>query len=567
MKKAAPIRAAFFLSTLLLAPPPIHADPCGTIVIPSAIGQDDPAPVTSLNPLIGNSTYNQQSAMLLYRPLVWVGQNGQIDPDRSLAQSITPLDGNTRFLVTLKPWRWSDDQPVTADDVAYTWSLITQLGPVFAYAGQGGLPDRIASVRAIDATHAEFAMKSPTNPNWFELEGLSVFPALPRHAWGAIGRDELWQRQTDPTLVAVVDGPFHLENFVPDRFISYVPNPLYGGHQAQAARLVIDFLEGGSALHALRAGEVDMAQIPLTLWDNARATPHTTALTLPEPFGYASLTFNLRQDRTPFFRDARVRRALTDATGQRAMIDIVFRGASAENRVPIPADAAFYRSDAVRQNRLPVRTDRALAGSELDQAGWRRGPDGVRAKDGVRLEFTTLFTTGSDARAALMQILQQNLRAVGVAMHIRQMDFNQLSATEAGPPDGWDAVLASWTLTGFPDGTGYYDTDGANNAGGYSNPRMDALIRASTGQSGLAALFAYQDMFASEQPVNILPQGEIRLLVSDRVRGLDEFVNAEGFISPEYLSVASAICPAAPATAGTLHAQHAGPGGTLHAER
>jgi peptide/nickel transport system substrate-binding protein len=520
-----------------------HAAPCGTLVIPNAIGQDDPSPVTSLNPLIGNSTFNQQSAMLLYRPLVWVGQDGTPDFSRSLSQSIAVLDHDTRFVVALKPWRWSDGVPVTADDVVFTWSLIGTLGPAYAYNGQGGMPGRIAYVRALDAQHVEFQMRQPTNPQWFELAALSVLPALPRHAWSNLSRDELWQRQTDASLFQVVDGPFKLENFLPDQAISYVPNPLYGGHQAGVARLVIDFLEGGSALHALRAGDVDMAQVPLALWDSERTLPGAVPVDLPEPFGYLSLMFNLRHDSVAFFRDARVRRALTDATDQQTMIDVVYRGASSENRVPIPTVPPVFRSPAVQAGTLPVRYDPDLARAELDAAGWHEGPDGMRARDGVRLAFTILFSSDSPERTQLMQILQQNLRAVGVDVRIQPMGFNQLLATSGGVSSGWDAILMSETLTGLPDGTTYFDTDGANNSGGYSNPRMDALIQQGTESAGLEPLFAYQDLFAAEQPVNILPQGAVRLLVAERVRGVADFVNAQGFWSPEYLSVADKACP------------------------
>ncbi len=518
------------------------AAPCGTLVIPNAIGVDDPSAVTSLNPLIGNSTYNQQSALLLYRPLIWIGQNGQPDPDRSLAQSVAALDQDTRFIITLKPWRWSDGAPVTAADVVYAWGLIEALGPAFAYAGQGGIPDRVGAVRALDSARVEFRLRQKTNPAWFELAALPVIPALPRHAWGNLSRDALWQRQTDPTLFQVVDGPFKLERFVPDRSVSYVPNPLYGGHQAGVARLVIDFLEGGSALHALRAGDVDMAQVPSALWDSVKALPGTQPIILPEPFGYLRLIFNLRNDRVAFFRDARVRRAMTDAADQKTMVDIVYRGASSENRVPIPAVPATFRSPAVRAGALPVHTDPQLARAELDEAGWRPGTDGIRARGGKRLSFTVLFRSDSPERTQLLQILQQNLRAVGIDMHIQPVSFTQLLATAGGADVAWDAILMAETLSGLPDGSGYFDTGGAYNSGGYSNPRMDALIRQSTETEGLDALFAYQDLFAAEQPANILPQGGVRLLAAARVRGIADFVNAQGYWSPEYLTVTDPEC-------------------------
>jgi peptide/nickel transport system substrate-binding protein len=551
--KAAPPGAAFFLTAALLvaqgAAPARAATPCGTLVIPNAIGQDDPASVTSLNPLVGNSIYNLQSALLLYRPLVWIGQDGLMDADRSLAQSIAPSAQNTVFTITLKPWLWSDGAPVTADDVVYAWSLITALGPIFAYAGTGGL-DRVASVTALDPAHVRFTMRAPTNPAWFELAGLPYVPALPRHAWGALDRDALWQRQTDASLVRVVDGPFQLESFLPDRLISYVPNPRYGGRQPGVARLVIDFLEGGSALHALRAGDVDMAQVRSLLWNSVQTLPGTVPMTLPEPFGYLDLVFNLRSDRVGFFRDAHVRRALTDATDQKTMISLVYGGASSENRVAVPTSSVF-RSPAVRAGQLPVRYDPALARSELDAAGWVPGPGGVREKDGQALRFTIFFTSDSPERTQLLQIFQQNLRAIGVDVHIQPLAFNQLLATSSGPPEGWDAILMSETLTGLPAGATYFDTNGANNAGGYSNPAMDALIRRSVEVAGLDAQFAYEDLFAAEQPVNILPQGAIRLLVSSRVQGVADFVNAQGFWSPEYLSVTDSHCPA-PALAETV---------------
>jgi ABC-type transport system substrate-binding protein len=228
--KAALPSAAFFLSVAAACAQPA---PCGTLVIPNGIGQGDPSPVTSLNPLLGPSLGNLQTTLLLFRPLVWIGPDDQQDPARSLAQSITPLDNNTRLRIVLKPWRWSDGIAITADDALFTWERIQKLGNVFAYNGQGGIPDRIAALRVIDAHSFDILLNKPTNPAWITLNGLAQFTPLPRHAWGDPGRDEMWQRQTDTALAQVVDGPFRLQTLKLDRYASFTANPLYGGPPAR----------------------------------------------------------------------------------------------------------------------------------------------------------------------------------------------------------------------------------------------------------------------------------------------------------------------------------------------
>ena len=275
------------------------AAPCGTAVIPNLIGQSPPTPVTSLNPLVGNSVANLQNALLLFRPLVWIGQDDRMDAQRSLAESITSLDGNKRLRIVLKPWRWSDGTAITSDDVLFTWERILKLGELFAFSHQGGIPERVDVVRVVDARTVDFYLRAPTNPEWMILNGLANFGPLPRHAWGDLGRDDMWARQTDAALVQVVDGPFRLAEFHLDRYAVFTPNPLYGGAPAHLARLVVDFMEGGHPLAALRAGEIDMTHVPLALWEKAKTLPGFHAMTLPEPFGYTGIISTSTTTRSP----------------------------------------------------------------------------------------------------------------------------------------------------------------------------------------------------------------------------------------------------------------------------
>jgi peptide/nickel transport system substrate-binding protein len=517
------------------------AAPCGTAVIPNSIGQAPPSPVTSLNPLLTQSIANNQITELLFRPLVWIGEDDRMDAARSLAASITPLDGNTRLRILLKPWRWSDGVPVTADDAVYTWERIVKLGELFAFIHQGGIPDRVAAVHAVDEHSVDFVFKAPINPDWVELNGLSNFPPLPRHAWGDLGPDEMWPLQTEMSLARVVDGPFMLTELHLDQFAVLVPNPLYGGAPAHLARLVVEFMEGSHPLAALRSGELDMTHVPLALWDADKRLPGFKAIILPEPFGYTCVIYNFGNDAVSFIHDARVRRALTDASDQNMMVKVVYHGLSDENRVVVPVAPPTWRSPAARSGNLPVRGDKALARAELEAAGWRVGADGIRQKNGKRLAFSLMTRADVPERMEMLQIWQSDLRSVGIELSIRPVTFMQIEASLNCACNSWEALVESATWTGIPDGSGHFDTGGDLN-GGYSNAHMDALIRASVEQPGAQGLFAYEDYAAQEQPVTILPQGEFPLLFANRLGGVAEFVNPQGYWAPEELFVTDEGC-------------------------
>jgi peptide/nickel transport system substrate-binding protein len=508
--------------------------PCGTLVIPTGIGQSAPEAAASFNPLIDTTLGSQQVRLLLYRPLVWIGQDDRFDHANSLADSVQPLDGSTRFRVTLKPWLWSDGQPVTADDVVFAWDLIKKLGPAFAYQDQGGIPGWVRSVTAVDPMHIDFVLKQPANPDWFVLNGLSSIAALPRHAWGNPDAATLWQHQNDPDFFRVVDGPFLLTGYAPDRYAAFAPNPLYGGHRSTLKRLVVDFQDGANPLHALQAGAMDMAEIPLALADRLRNKPGYRLHMLPESFGFRSLIFNLANDRDGFFRDPRIRQALTDAADQKAMMHLVYRDFSRENRTPLPDSMAA-------DGPAPVRDDPALARHLLDEAGWLPGADGVRQKSGERLSFAALVPAEEPDRVQEMQILERNLHDVGVDMRLHLVSVDQLNATIEGPDSGaWQAALLGWTVTGLPELQQFFATSGQSNFGHYSNTAMDEKTAAFTTRPATATQSAALTYATAQQPWNFLPEGRHALLVADDVAGVETFTSAQGFWSPEYLSLTGA---------------------------
>lgn len=508
------------------------AQACGTLVVPTAIGQGAPAAIGSLNPLLDASIGSLQAWLLLYRPLVWIGNDDRMDPARSLAASITPNAANTEFRVTLKPWRWSDGAPITADDAIFAIELARRLGPLYAFAGQGGVPDRIAALRADSPATLTITLNAATNPEWFILNGLSAIAPLPRHAWGNPDRDTLWRHQTDPTFFRVVGGPFRLASFAPGRYAVFTPNPLYGGRRSTLDRLVIDLLPGAEARREAAAGALDMAGVPAALAARP-APPGFHLVRLPPPFGYRRLLFNVRNGAVPFLADPRIRRALTMAADQQAMIRLVYHGHAAELRAPIPPASPDWTPPGFDPD--APHHDPAAAARLLDDAGYRLR-EGVRARNGTALAFTVLVSTEAAEAQAELQILQQNLAALGIALRIRPVTETELDARVYGGED-WEAAVVGLTRAGVPDGAGVFDTTGAENPGGVSDPETDRLVAAGTSAPGRDALYALFRRLQQQQPINLLPEGEETVLVSDRIRGLADFVSRQGFWSPEYLSL------------------------------
>ena len=241
-----------------------HAQNCGTIVIPPGVGVSSSADVTSLNPLMVTSLYNQQAAGLMYLNLFWInGSTGQIDWSRSLASSVTTPDNGTTFNVTLKPLHWSDGVPITSADVAYTYSLILALGTNYVGYGAGGMPNIIKSLNIISPSEFQVVLTHQVNPTWYIYNGLDQLTPLPKHSWGKYTIDQIFQNQSNPAFFNVIDGPLFAQKLAIGLDLVMVPNPNFEGARVHFNRLIFKFLESdGAAVQGVESGDLDMANVP-----------------------------------------------------------------------------------------------------------------------------------------------------------------------------------------------------------------------------------------------------------------------------------------------------------------
>jgi len=528
-----------FVAALLAMTATAHADQkgdCGTIVLPTGIGVSPGADVTSMNPLYADSLYNAEMAGMMFESLLWINRFDQIDWSRSVASAVTSPDLGTTFDISLRPWHWSDGVPVTSTDVAYAFNLIKSLGTTYISYGSGGMPDIIKTLNVISPTEFQVVLKHQVNPTWFIYNGLPQLEPLPAHSWGKYNLDEIWQGQSTPAFFNVVDGPLKVRRLDIGRDIVLVPNENFDGPKMHFERLIFDFLEtDGATLQAVESGETDMANAPLAVWGAIQHLPGLRLVDLPVEYDYNYAVLNFRNPKVAFFRDVRVRDAMADAVDQKQIIRLAYHGHGVEIHGPLPPMPVTFLAPNMRAGEYPVGYDPAKSLELLKEAGFAPGPDGVMQKGGQKLEFTDLDSIGSEIAEQQTLLVQADFRKIGIKMNVRSVEFNQmLSAIESGSSN-WDYAELATEPASYPSGEGAFATGAFQNAGGYSDRKMDQLINDSVNKPGLEALFDYENYTSAQQPVIFLPRERLPVLENNRIHGIEDFVDTAGNYSPEQL--------------------------------
>lgn len=220
-------------------------------------------------------------------------------------------------------------------------------------------------------------------------------------------------------------GPFKFEKWETGRELVLVRNDEYWGKRPYLDKIVIRIIQDSpAALTALKAGEVDL---------NPRLTPiqyaqQTSGAAFDEPFTrekynipvYYWIGWNLER---PFFKDKRVRQAMTMLLDREQIVQTV--------RFGLGKVATSHFNPSSREfnpNIKPWPYDPKRAAGLLDEAGWKdHDGDGVRDKDGVKFSFEFLGSAGSTLLPALMPVMKEELRKVGIEMTERISEFNVMA--------------------------------------------------------------------------------------------------------------------------------------------
>jgi len=377
---------------------------------------------------------------------------------------------------------WGDGTPITTKDVAFTWQV--------GHERETGI-DAYELFRRIDRVvlHDDRRFTLHINKRTCDFQGIGDFNLLPAHIEGPIfaqGASDYKVRtayQTDPTNPALWFGPYRVAQVVTGQRILLERNPNWWGPAPYFDEIVVRTIENTAALTAnLLSGDIDMIAGELGLAiDQALAfeTRHGDRFQMIYNPGliYEHLDVNLDH---PALGERAVRQALIQAIDRQAISDQLFGG-----KQPV-ANSNVNALDSVYHDGVPTYSfDPQAAQTLLDEAGWRTGPDGVRAKDGQRLSFSLMTTAGNKSREQVQQVLQAQWNAIGADVAIKneppRVFFGQTVSQR-----GFDGLaLFAWLSApeSIPRTTLHSDqiptaenSFTGQNYTGYANAQMDRVI-------------------------------------------------------------------------------------------
>jgi peptide/nickel transport system substrate-binding protein len=491
-----------------------------------------------LNPLL--SQYNQVDrdlTALLFDGLTRFDQQGGLEP--RLARDWDISEDGQVYTFHLRPGvQWSDGEPFSAEDVAFTVGLLQDPG----YNGPADVAAlwRSVAVTQVNALEIQFGLPEAYAP-FLDYTTIGV---LPEHLLRGVTADGLlahpFNQQPVGTGEFMLDGenPLRLVNGRIEQLLLQA-NPYFWNRQRRQVKLSkVEFKfypDDTSVLAAYEAGEVQgVARVLPADLPRARQAQQLRFFT-SRLSGYTLILLNTDNVEVPYLAEAAVRQALLLGLDRQSLIDGVLNGQGIVADSPILPGTWAHNPSAQRYEPNPAQA-RAI----FDSAGWTLGgggqrpgddptetgtvPADVRSHDGVVMAFT-LLVSNDPQRLALGQAIAAQWDALGVRVTVQPVSGSL--ARDYLQPRRFEAALVDVYLPGDPDLYPFWhetQVDGGQNYAGYRDRDMSELLeqaRLTPDRDERARLYyRFQDMFAREVPALLLYYPTYTYGVDQKVGGV-----------------------------------------------
>ncbi|WP_052441183.1 ABC transporter substrate-binding protein [Streptacidiphilus anmyonensis] len=390
----------------------------------------------------------------IYPTLTSIDEQGKPGPYLATSWTLSP-DHLTWTFKLRSGLKWSDGQPLTAADAAWTLNLI--MTNTVAGTANGTLVSNFASVTAPDATTLVIRTKQPQANVTYVSIPFSGIPIVPQHIWQSHVAD--LKNDKNDSFPVVGYGPWVLTGYQTDQYAKFDANKSFVLGAPKYDHLIEQvYKESDAAVAALKAGQLDYINgVNATQFS---ALQHSSGITTAQAAGdgWTGVEVNpgarTRSGKpigtgNPALADPVLRRAIAEAIDKKTLLAKVIDGQGQVATGYLPPAWSQWKWTPSAGEEQPF--DPAAANQMLDAAGYKKGADGVRVdpKTGKPLDLRLGIHSDSANDAAISTYLVGWLQAIGVKLTIQPMSMTALNS-DLGKGD-FDLLMDSWT-TG-PDPT------------------------------------------------------------------------------------------------------------------
>ncbi|MGH1287882.1 ABC transporter substrate-binding protein [Bacillus toyonensis] len=377
-----------------------------------------------------------------------------------------------------KDLKFSDGSPLTADDVAFTLTLLHDKAyegeiDISQYAVKGGKEYKegkatsIEGIQVVDPQTIKITTEKVNSQAIFVLGGTVLSKAY-------YGKDYKQNTSLDYLKELygkpIAAGPYKFEKYIPGQEVRFVANENYYAGKPKIPNFIYKITSGDTKLQLFQTGEVDYTGLGTgdEILEQAKGLEFANI----QIETAASFSYIYMNNNKPYLKDKKVRQALIYGLDRKKYVDTALKGYGTVANVPIHPTSWAYTEEGVNK----YEYDKEKAKKLLDEAGWKVGSDGVREKDGQKLKLSYFGPSSAKDSDLLIPIAKENYKEIGVEFNPEFMDFNtMLSKVNKGD---YDLASVSTPITSDPSETAGEYLSGVNEKSlGYKNAKVDELIK------------------------------------------------------------------------------------------
>ena len=466
-----------------------------------------------LLPMMASDSASAEIAGLIHNGLVKYDKDIKVVGDLAESWDIS-ADGLTITFHLRRNVKWHDGEPFSAHDCLFTYRKMVDPNVATPYS-QDFL--RVKDARVLDDHTFRVRYAEPFAPALISW-GMGI---MPKHL---LENEDL--NTTDFARHPVGTGPYKLKEWITgQRIVLEAFDDYFEGRpyiDQYITRIIPDtatmFLE-------LKAQGIDYMGLNPVQYTRQTETPffeeNFRRFRYPS-FGYTYMGYNLKD---PKFSDQRVRQALTYAIDREGIIKGVLLGLGQVCTGPFPPESWAYNPNV---KKYPYNPEKAKA--IMAEAGWEdHDGDGILDKDGVRFAFTLLTNQGNEQRAKCAQIIQQNLKEIGIDVKINILEW-QAFLHNFVDQRKFEVIILGWALSRDPDLFDIWHSSKTApqefNFISYENPEVDRLImdgvRIFDEEERKEIYQRIHEILAEEQPYTFLYVPDALPIVHIRFHGIEK---------------------------------------------